>query len=88
LVQDFKWPSNDTRAGPVSEVNLQSFFEELGENSYMKEVVALRVMQEAGVPAPSSFHLVLNRNGAFYGLYGFVEDVDEQFLEVGGGRGC
>ena len=67
--------------------NLQSFGFELGENTYMKEVVGYRVMAEAGVPAARAFHVAVMRNNRFYGLFAFVEELDERFLKVGGGRG-
>lgn len=65
----------------VEEFNLQSFFDEPGEDSYMRETAAYAVMEEAGVPASESFHTRLNMNGKFYGLFAFVEQVDDGFLE-------
>ena len=40
----------------------------------------LQVLRESGVPASDSFYVQLQLNGAFYGLYGFVEDDDSSFL--------
>jgi|AntAceMinimDraft_1070359.scaffolds.fasta_scaffold08884_2 hypothetical protein len=33
------------------------------------------------VPAPAAKHVVLRQNGAFYGLYVMMENVDDAFLE-------
>ena len=32
--------------------------------------------------APTSFHVHVRRNGQFFGLFGFVENVDNTFLKV------
>src|SRR5690606_35086114 len=31
--------------------------------------------------APAAFHLLVRRNGSFYGLFSFVEQIDDTFLE-------
>ncbi|GAX75136.1 hypothetical protein CEUSTIGMA_g2580.t1 [Chlamydomonas eustigma] len=66
---------------PVKQFGLQSFWFELGERSYMKETLALQVLELAGVPCPTSFHVQVRQNGKFYGLFAFVEDVDDTFLQ-------
>lgn len=76
----FKYKKKKT----VEEFNLQSFYDEPGENSYLREPVAYQIMREAGVPAADSFHLRLNQNGVYYGLFAFVEQVEDGFLEVSG----
>ncbi len=42
-----------------------------------------QLLREAGVPAPNSFHVHVRLNGEFYGLFAFVEMVDDTFLKVG-----
>ncbi|KAG2452857.1 hypothetical protein HYH02_002201 [Chlamydomonas schloesseri] len=76
--QDFKYSEEQPE---VSEFGLQSFWYELGERSYMKEPLALQFMREAGVIAPTSFHVHVRLNGAFYGLFAFVEVLDDTYLE-------
>lgn len=66
----------------VEEFNLQSFFLEKGENSYMREPVALQIMREAGVPASEAMHMTVNQNGEYYGLFAFIEQMDDNFLVV------
>ncbi|CAD7697253.1 unnamed protein product [Ostreobium quekettii] len=68
----------------VEEFNLQSFWEEPGEDTYLREPVAFQVMREAGVPAPQSFHVHVRQNGVYYGLFAFVEQIDDSFLEKNG----
>ena len=79
--EKFVW-SNDERG--VSEFNLQSHFQEPGEETYMRENLASATFAAAGVPAPAMFHLVVYLNGAYHGLYSFVERVDETFMKRNG----
>ena len=39
-------------------------------------------MREAGVIAPTSFHVHVRLNGQFYGLFAFVEVLDDTYLQV------
>lgn len=71
----------DATAPRVAEFGLQSFWFELGERSYMKEPLALAAMAAVGQAAPTSFHVHVRLNGAFYGLFAFVEVIDDTFLK-------
>lgn len=77
----FKWDANQPK---VEEFNLQSHYREVfgqsANSSYMRESLMFWWMKEAGAAVPDSFHLHLRRNGSFYGLYSFVEQIDEDFL--------
>ncbi|CAG9462414.1 unnamed protein product [Pedinophyceae sp. YPF-701] len=64
----------------VEEVNLQSFWEEPGEETYMREIVALQLMRDSGVPASQSQYVVVHMNAAFFGLFNMIEQVDDTFL--------
>ncbi|KAF6266395.1 coth protein-domain-containing protein [Scenedesmus sp. NREL 46B-D3] len=66
---------------PVGDLKLNSYYVELGEISFMKEVIAYQVLREAGVVAPLSFHTQVHLNGRFYGLFGIIEEVDTNLLE-------
>ncbi len=68
----------------VEEFNLQSHYMEIVSTAYMRENAAFKFFQEAGTPAPNTFHLHLRQNGNFYGLYSFIEQIDETFLERNG----
>ena len=65
----------------VEEFNLQSHYFELGSQTYMREDLGSKVLLEAGVPTPIVFPLDLWMNGKFYGLYSFVEQIDDTFLK-------
>ena len=65
----------------VEEFNLQSHYFELGSQTYMREDLGSQVLLEAGVPTPIVFPLDLWMNGKFYGLYSFVEQIDDTFLK-------
>eukprot|EP01026_Neomeris_dumetosa_P052580 TRINITY_DN465_c1_g1_i1.p1 TRINITY_DN465_c1_g1~~TRINITY_DN465_c1_g1_i1.p1 ORF type:complete len:660 (+),score=77.06 TRINITY_DN465_c1_g1_i1:186-2165(+) len=73
-----------TDKSKVEEFNLQSFWEEPGEDSYMRETVAFQVLQEADVPASDTFYVTLFLNNQFFGLFAFIEQVDDNFLEKWG----
>lgn len=66
---------------PVSNLKLNSYYVELGEISFMKEVIAYQVLRDEGVVAPLSFHTAVYLNGKFYGLFGIIEEVDTNLLE-------
>ena len=66
--------------GRVEEIDLQSHQYEIGSTSYMRETIAFQFMRDAGVPAPLAYHIQLRQNGAFYGLYSIIEQVDKDFL--------
>ncbi|MFI4860436.1 MAG: CotH kinase family protein, partial [Phycisphaerales bacterium JB063] len=82
--EDFRYSDDAPR---VKEINLQSHFLEVGgspHTSYMREVLGFAFMQEVGVAASNAFHIHIEQNGGFFGLYSFVEQVDETFLERNG----
>lgn len=49
--------------------------QEPGEETYVRENLALKLFHAIGVPASTALHIRLNQNGAFYGLYSLVEQV-------------
>lgn len=79
---------------PVDEFSLHSSW---SDKSFLRETLASEMMSAAGIPASQAFPIRLERNGAFYGLYTYVEQqdgtwrdrfgLDDSILyEVGGGR--
>ncbi len=64
----------------VKSVMAHSMYQESGPTSYMRKALALRFMDALGVPASASRYIRLMQNGAFYGLYLLVEEVDRTFL--------
>jgi hypothetical protein len=49
--------------------------------TYIHELLAYTVFRACGVPAPRIGYARLHVNGAFYGLYAWIETVDDEFLE-------
>ena len=81
---DFRYAEDMPR---VTEINLQSHFMEVGgspNTSYMREVLGFAFMQEVGVAASNAFHVHIQQNGGFFGLYSIVEQVDDDFLDRNG----
>ena len=80
--KDFKikWDASGEET-KVEEVNLHSAYDEPGSESYLRETLAAASLARLGVPASQARHVVLRRNGVFYGLYVIVEQVDSTFLE-------
>ncbi|KAF5838031.1 coth protein-domain-containing protein [Dunaliella salina] len=68
-------------APPVTKFGLQSHYFELGERSYMKDLLGVKVLAESGVPVSNTFHLDVRLNGEFFGLFSFVEMIDLTFLQ-------
>ena len=78
----FRVDWGDGQRRKVEEVNLHSGYDEPGPGkTYMREVLAASAFERVGVPAPAAKHVVLRRNGEFFGLYVAVENVDGEFLE-------
>ncbi|KAK3283244.1 hypothetical protein CYMTET_9052 [Cymbomonas tetramitiformis] len=69
---------------PVEEFNLQSHYDEPGQQTYMRENIALTFMRSAGVPVALAFHVHVRQNSEFYGLFSFVEQIDRDFLQRNG----
>ena len=75
---DFLWQSGWP---PVSSIELFSFYQESGPNSYMRKALAMRLMAANGVPVSGTRHVRVFQNGGFLGLYLAVEVVDKQFMQ-------
>ena len=65
----------------VEEINLQSFYQEPGEETYMRETLAFHVFNAVGVPAPLTKYVHVRVNNDFYGLFAFIEQIDSTFLK-------
>lgn len=46
----------------------------------IKELVAMRLYQRMGLPAPREAHVALYVNNTYAGLYGIIESIDKDFL--------
>ena len=66
---------------PVDEFNLQASY---GDKSYMREILSYETFTGAGAPSHLASPVVVYQNGAFYGLYIWVEDKDGQQLDRNG----
>ena len=76
--RQFKWNEKEPA---VEEFNLNSHWQEPGEETFMRLHLANAIMSIAEVPAPQVFHLQMQVNGKYYGLFSFVEHIDETFLK-------
>lgn len=63
---------------PVDEFALHAAW---NDKSAMREVLAHEAMADAGLPVADAFHVQLRRNGAFDGLYTYVEQSDGQWRD-------
>ena len=70
-----------TDSQALKRISLRSMYKESGPVSYMREALALRLMNDIGVPSQKAVHVRLFLNGAFYGLYLLVEEIDNTWLE-------
>ena len=73
----FRWRAG---APAVSTLELHGGYQESGPVSYMRKALAHKFMEELGVPAVTTRYARVRQNGAFYGLYLMVEEVDRVFL--------
>lgn len=65
----------------VEEFNLQSHF---NDASFMRENLAFALFNRIGTPASDTRHWHVRLNADFFGLFSFVEQVDEDFLRQQG----
>ena len=70
----FRWKPEAKR---VEEINVNSHY----RDSYVRENTIFAFLNEAGAMAPETRYLWIKRNGSNMGLFTFVEQVDEEFLE-------
>lgn len=62
----------------VDELNLNSTYH---DKAYVRAPLAFETYREAGTPASDAFNVRVQRNGAFFSVAVFVEQVDATFLE-------
>lgn len=63
---------------PVEEINLNTTY---SDKAYMRRVLAWETYRDVGLPSCTSFPMRVQQNGAFYGVFIFVEQPDKQYLE-------
>lgn len=73
----FKFDENERK---VEEINLQSHYQEPGEETYLRENLGFAILRRAGVPASLTKHVQVRVNNEFYGLFSLIEQVDSTFL--------
>ena len=69
----FFWKEGAPR---VEEFNVNSHY----RDGYVRENAIFAFLNEAGSPAPATMFMWIRRNGADFGLFSFVEQIDEEFL--------
>ncbi|MBN1582379.1 MAG: CotH kinase family protein [Anaerolineae bacterium] len=63
---------------PVEEFNLNTNF---SDKAYIRQILSFETYRDAGVPYSISFPVRVQQNGDFYGVFIFVEQPDERYLE-------
>ena len=61
----------------VDNLNLQSTY---SDKSYVREVLAWETLAEAGLPSNQSFHVRVQKNGEFFGVYVYLEVPDRDWV--------
>jgi|TARA_B100001964_G_scaffold108852_1_gene121595 hypothetical protein len=69
----FFWKEGAPR---VEEFNVNSHY----RDGYVRENAIFAFLNEAGSPAPTTMYMWIRQNGADFGLFSFVEQIDEEFL--------
>jgi hypothetical protein len=64
-------------APKVEEFNANSHY----RDGYIRENAIFAFLNQAGTPAPETMYLWIRRNGSEMGLFSFVEQIDEDFLD-------
>lgn len=64
---------------PFDQFNLQSNY---ADKSFLREILAYESFRDAGAPKNSAFPIRLQQNGSFFGLYTFVQAMDDDYLAV------
>ena len=62
---------------PVEEINLNTNYQ---DKAKVREPLAYETYRKAGVPAPDSFQVRVQRNGRFFSIANLTEQIDEEFL--------
>jgi hypothetical protein len=65
----------------VDQFNLQSNY---SDKSYLREILAYETFRDAGNPYNLTFHVRLHQNGQFFGLYMYLEGMDDDYRERNG----
>lgn len=63
---------------PAKEFNLQSSY---ADKSYSREYLSMETYRDAGVPYSQTAPVVVYQNGAYFGLYGCMEALEDEYLE-------
>ncbi|MEX2185908.1 MAG: CotH kinase family protein, partial [Pirellulales bacterium] len=61
----------------VEEININTTY---GDKSYVRAVVAFGAHADAGTPSPDAIAVNVQRNGEFFSVANYVEQVDDRFL--------
>jgi len=51
------------------------------DKTWLREILSWETFRDAGVPSNQAFHVRLEQNGGFYGLYVFIESSDATWVE-------
>ena len=71
---DFEAPGLER---PVDRFNLQGSY---ADKSFVREALSFETLRDAGVASLEAFHVRVQQNGSFFGLYLFMEQPDDDWL--------
>lgn len=77
LPQGHDFYAPDLIALPVDQFNLQCNY---SDKSYVREILSYETFRDAGHASNQIFHVRLQQNGQFYGLYNFLESMDDDYI--------
>jgi len=63
---------------PIDRFNLQASY---ADKSYLREILSWETFEAAGVLSLKTFHVRMQQNGDFFGLYTFLEQPDNEWIE-------
>ena len=78
LPQGQAFQSTELFARKLDTFNIQGLY---SDKSFVREMLAWETLRDAGVPYSETFHIRVEKNGEFYGLYMFLEAPDRDWIE-------
>lgn len=75
---DFEVGESEDRLYGMERVNLKAMY---NDPSQMREAVAWRLLERAGIPAAQHTYATLSLNDRYMGLFSVIEQVDKKFLK-------
>ncbi|MFI7316454.1 CotH kinase family protein [Streptomyces venezuelae] len=82
---DFEVGASEDRLFGMERINLKAMY---NDPSQMREAVAWRLLERAGIPAAQHTYATFSINDRYMGLFSVIEQVDKKFLKDHFGKNC